>query len=206
MSNANTNTAVESERGRGHRKVAAILAGGLVLGIGTMATLASWNDSEYATATFTSGTFKLQGSADGTTFADHAVAGDAASLSFTAPFDNLTPTDTVYAPFAVRLTADTTNDAKVTVTNPVTSGDVNALSYTLIQTKSFGCDAATTGYVLVSDAPLGTAAGAKTFDLTKGSDGAEGTAVNLCFVVTAGARLAQDQAGSSTWQFQAVSN
>lgn len=205
MSNTTTSSAVETERGRRHRKVAAILAGGLVLGIGTMATLASWNDSEYAAATFTSGTFKLQGSADGSTFSDHAAAGDAASLGFTTGFDNLTPTDTVYAPFAVRLTADTTNDATVKVTNPATTGDVSHLSYSLIETSSFGCDATSTGTRLISDAAVGTAAGAQTFDLSVGQAGADGTAVNLCFIVTAGSDLVQDQAGTSTWQFQAVS-
>lgn len=200
-----TTTYTTTEQRRGHRKVAAILAGGLVLGIGTMATLASWNDSEYATASFTSGTFKLQGSADGETFADHADPGAAASLSFTAPFDNLTPTDTVYAPFAVRLTADTTNAATVTVTNPATSGDVTNLTYSLIQTESFGCNADTVGTTLVKDAEVGTAPDARTFDLAMGHDGEAGAAANLCFVVTAGSGLVQDQAGSSTWQFQAVS-
>lgn len=205
MSSTTNTTTVDTERGRRHRKVAAILAGGLVLGIGTMATLASWNDSEYASATFTSGTFKLQGSADGATFADHAVAGDAASLSFTAPFNNLTPTDTVYAPFAVRLTADTTNSATVTVTNPLIDGDVRNLTYSLIQTESFGCDAASTGTTLISDAPVGTADGAQTFDLAMGQDGQDGAAANLCFIVTAGEGLSQDQSGTSTWRFQAVS-
>lgn len=202
---SSTTTATNAERGRRHRKVAAILAGGLVLGIGTMATLASWNDSEYATATFTSGTFKLQGSTDGSAFSDHALAGNAASLDFTAPFDNLTPTDTVYAPFAVRLTADTTNEATVTVTNPVTSGDVSNLGYSLIETESFGCNADSTGTTLISAASVGSAPGARTFDLSMGHDGADGTAANLCFIVTAGPNLVQDQTGSSTWRFQAVS-
>nr|WP_300150907.1 SipW-dependent-type signal peptide-containing protein [Propionicimonas sp.] len=193
-----------SER-KNSRKIAAVLAGGLVLGIGTMATLASWNDSEYASATFSSGTFRLQGSTDGVAFADHATSGDAASLTFTAPFDNLTPSDTIYAPYALRLTADTTNDATVAVTNPVTAGDASHLSYRLIQTDSFGCDAGSTGTELVATGPVGTASDAQTFELAKGEGGADGQAVNLCFVVTAGSDLAQDQAGSSTWQFTATS-
>jgi predicted ribosomally synthesized peptide with SipW-like signal peptide len=193
-----------SER-KNSRKVAAILAGGLVVGIGTMATLASWNDSEFASATFSSGTFKLQGSADGVAFTDHATTGDAASLTFTAPFNNLTPSDTIYAPYALRLTADTTNDATVAVTNPVVSGDVDHLSYRLIQTESFGCDADSTGTELVATGPVGTVTDAQTFDLAMGAGGADGAAVNLCFVVTAGHDLTQDQAGSSTWQFTATS-
>jgi predicted ribosomally synthesized peptide with SipW-like signal peptide len=205
MSNNSNTTTVDTERGRRHRKVAAILAGGLVMGIGTMATLASWNDSEYATATFTSGTFKLQGSADGSTFSDHATAGDAAALTFTAPFGNLSPNDVTYAPFAVRLTADTTNNATVTVTNPGTDGDVRNLTYSLIETESFGCDANSTGTVLVADAAVGSEPHAQTFDLSMGTGGADGAAANLCFVVTAGHDLVQDQSGTSTWRFQAVS-
>ena len=46
------------------RKIAAVLAGGLVLGVGIMATLGSWNDSEFASASFTAGTFIFEGGAD----------------------------------------------------------------------------------------------------------------------------------------------
>ena len=93
---------IETKRLRG-RKAAAVLAGGLVLGVGVMATLASWNDSEFANASFAAGTFVFQGSTDGTAYDDHAAIGSAAALSFTAPVANLTPNDVVAAPFAVRL-------------------------------------------------------------------------------------------------------
>jgi hypothetical protein len=46
-----------------------------------------------------------------------------------------------------------------------------------------------------------------TFQLAQGTPTtAAGAAVNLCFVVTAGAGLTQSQTGSATWQFQAVSH
>ncbi|MEJ7649283.1 MAG: SipW-dependent-type signal peptide-containing protein [Nakamurella sp.] len=41
------------------RKFRAVLAAGLVLGVGGAVTLAAWNDSEYATGTFTAGTFNM---------------------------------------------------------------------------------------------------------------------------------------------------
>ena len=50
------------------RKISAILAAGMVLGVGTTATLAAWNDSEYAQGSFAAGTFNLEGSTDGTTY------------------------------------------------------------------------------------------------------------------------------------------
>lgn len=198
------NNTTETKRLRG-RKVAAVLAGGLVLGVGTMATLASWNDSEFANATFTAGTFIFQGSTDGTAYADHAAIGSAASMSFTAPVGNLTPDDVVAAPFAVRLGAGTTNNATVTIAAPTTTNTVTNLSWELIDTgASFGCTAATTGTAIVSSSAF--TGGTGTFSLNQGPDAATaGTARNLCFKVTAGAGLAQAQTGSATWEFRAVS-
>lgn len=198
-----TNT-TETTRRRG-RKVAAILAGGLVLGVGTMATLATWNDSEYANATFTAGTFIFRGSLDGTNYTDHATTGAAASLSFTSPVLNLTPNDTVAAPFALRLGAGTTNDADVSIAMPTTTGTVTNLTWQLIDTgATFGCTAATTGTSVVASSAL--SAGSGTFTLPKGATVAvDGTAKNLCFKVTAGAGLQQGQTATATWLFQAVS-
>src|SRR5690554_345843 len=88
------------------RKIKAILAGGLVLGVGGAITLAAWNDSEFATGTFTAGQFNLEGSTDNTTWDDHDAAPGAA-LDFTLAADNLSPDDVVYAAFAVRLDAAT---------------------------------------------------------------------------------------------------
>lgn len=195
----NNTTTNETKRQRG-RKVAAILAGGLVLGVGTMATLASWNDSEFANATFTAGTFKLQGSADGTTYTDHATTPGAA-LSFTAPFSNLQPGSVIYAAFAVQLTSDTTNDATVTISASNT-GSVAGLTYKLVRASAYGCDGSTTGTSLVTTSAVGAATNAQTFDLTK--SGATNTAY-LCFTVTADTSMAQGQTGTGIWQFAAVS-
>ena len=113
-----------AKRRRRSRMIRAILAGGLVLGVGAAVTLAAWNDSEYVTGTFTAGTFNLQGSTtDGTTFTDHPV-GSPGTLTFTVAPLLLSPGDTVYAPFAVRLAANTTNNANVVITAPnATTGD-----------------------------------------------------------------------------------
>jgi predicted ribosomally synthesized peptide with SipW-like signal peptide len=55
-----------------HRlRLRALLAGGLVLGIGATVTLAAWSDSEYTAATFTSGRFGILGGSNGGSFADH---------------------------------------------------------------------------------------------------------------------------------------
>ena len=113
----------------------------------------------------------------------------------------------VYAPFAIRLAADTTNDATVTIT-ATSTGTVSNLTYQLVKTASMTCDAAavTAGTPLVASSAVGAATGAVTFDLTKGTPTTSpgGTAF-LCFKVTAGAGLGQGQSGTGTWQFQAVS-
>ncbi|HKU31423.1 SipW-dependent-type signal peptide-containing protein [Arthrobacter sp. NyZ413] len=187
-------------------KVRALLAGGLVLGVGAAVVLAAWNDSEFATGTFTAGNFNLQGSTDGTAFSDHA-ASPGAALPFTLNPDNLAPGDTVYAPFAVRLAANTSTGSTVTVNTPTATGSVANLSYQLIEPTSFGCSSSTTGTELV---PTGTALDGAlsgvTFTLDPGSPTSDpGGAVFLCFKVTAGAGLVQGQGGTATWQLTAAS-
>ncbi len=180
-----------------------------MLGVGTMATLASWNDSEFASATFTAGKFNLEGAVDASqaTFGEHATSGAAGSLTFTAPFNNLTPTDVVAAPFAVRLAADTTNNARVTLNAVTTGGTVANLTYELVRTATAGCTTATTGTSIVAaGTAVSSVAGAQTFDLNMGSPVSNpGAPAYLCFKVTADAGLTQSQTGSVTWQFQAVS-
>jgi predicted ribosomally synthesized peptide with SipW-like signal peptide len=203
---------VDTTRPRGLRskKVRALLAGGLVLGIGGAITLAAWNDSEFAQGTFTAGTFNMQGSTDGTTYADHATVGAPATLAFTLNPTLLAPGDVVPAPFAVRLAANTTNNAVVTIPTPTTtSGTVTNLTYTLLQTSTFSCAADTTGTVLV---PAGTAvitvpdSPSPTFNLAMGTPtSTAGAPVFLCFKVTAGALIAQGQTGTVTWRFAAES-
>jgi predicted ribosomally synthesized peptide with SipW-like signal peptide len=111
-------------RGLRSQKVRALMAGGLVLGVGAAITLAAWNDSEFAQGSFGTGAFNMVGSTDGTTYTDHATVGAPATLAFTLNPTLLAPGDVVYAPFAVRLDAATTNAAVVTISNAASSGTV----------------------------------------------------------------------------------
>jgi predicted ribosomally synthesized peptide with SipW-like signal peptide len=99
------------------RKMQALIAGGLVLGVGAAVTLAAWNDSEFAQGTFAAGTFNMLGSVDGTTYTDHATVGSPATLAFTVNPTSLSPSDVIYAPFAVELGPNTTNDATVMISS-----------------------------------------------------------------------------------------
>jgi len=193
------------------RKVQAVLAGGLVLGVGAAVTLAAWNDSEFANGTFAAGTFNLEGSTTSATagWADHEAA-PGADLDFTLPLAaNLAPEDVVYAPFWLRLDATTTSDATVTTTLESGTGDNAAnLSYEVYAIGDAApCDAtATNGTLLLSGTELSASsstAGA-TFGLAHG-DGVAGAAQQVCVVVTAG-ELTQGDAAAATWTFTAESN
>jgi predicted ribosomally synthesized peptide with SipW-like signal peptide len=204
---ASTKSDAFSRKRLRRRRLRAILAGGLALGLGAAITLATWNDAEFAQGTFTAGSFNLLGSTDGTTFGEHATVGAPASLSFTLNPTALSPGDVVYAPFAVELSGATTTDAVVTISNAATSGVVTNLTYTLVQPTAFGCAVSTTGTALVpSDTAIGVVPDAPTFALTKGTPPTTaGDPVFLCFKVLAGPLLTQGQTGTVTWAFTAAS-
>lgn len=193
------------------RKVLAVLAGGLVLGIGTAVTLAAWNDSEFANGTFAAGSFNLEGSTAGdvdANYADHATA-PGADLEFTLPLaGNLSPDAVVYASFWVRLDDTTTSDATVIPASIAagTGGNEANLSYSI---RAIGpaatCDG-TGGTVVATGADLSTLTSPTAVALSKGATaGTAGTAVQLCFAVTAASTLAEGLPASVTWEFEATS-
>lgn len=200
------------------RKVLAVLAGGLVLGVGVAAVLAAWNDSEFATGTFTAGTFNLEGSSTGNAnFSDHNVDdGDtAATLAFTLPtgvVDSMAPGDSVYAGFWVRLAAGTTTGADLvadgTTADAAASSNSEHLSYAIYQlAPGATCNAASaTGTPIATGATLDAQTGTTTVTLLEGADATTaGTAVQLCFAVAADANLEQGLATTATWTFTATS-
>ena len=203
------------------RRRRAVLAGGLVLGLGAAVTLAAWNDSEFASGTFTAGSFNLQGSTDGSVFGDNNNAASPASLVFQVNPTNLAPDDVVYAPFAVRLAAGTTHDAEVTLSHEASTGTITNLTYGVVEVDAVaecaaGVEAAEDPLVAFGTA-LGTVPAGATFGLENGPDAATaGDAQVLCFVVTAGdaqvlcfvvtaGTIAQAQSGSVTWELAAES-
>lgn len=186
-----------------HRKgtVRAVLAGGLVLGVGAAMTLAAWNDSEFAEGTFTAGSFNIQGSTDDTTatptWADHPTEGEAASLTFTADASALSPGDSVYAPFAIRVEPGTDFAADLTAQAPVftdTGGGALAdyLTASTFVSSYADCTAETPG----------------TTEFTGTTLAQDGTPVTLCMVVTmdeAAPDSVQGQSAAAVWEFNAVS-
>jgi len=196
------------------RKILAVLAGGLVLGVGAAVTLAAWNDSEFAAGTFTAGTFNLEGSttAAGSGYDDHDPAdGDTvATLTFQLPetASAMAPDDVVYAPFWVRLDSTTTNDADLLPAGVTagTGGNEANLSYTITAiAPTDTCGESASGPVVASGSTLSALTGATSVPLTKGATaGTAGTAVQLCFAVTAG-DIEQGDSATATWEFTATS-
>ncbi|GAA1927631.1 hypothetical protein GCM10009689_02950 [Brevibacterium antiquum] len=191
------------------RKFKAILAGGIVLGVGAAVTLAAWTDNEWAEGTFGAGSFNVQGSTNGTDFTDHTSADGAANLTFDLDGgDNLTPGDTVAAPFVLRLDGETSYDASVVLEAAAGSGANEAnLSYGIVAVvDAASCTEGAAGTTVV---PAGTAldatTGAQGFDLTAGAGSTAGAPVTLCFQVTAGDDLTEGDAASAQWQFTATS-
>ena len=198
------------------RKVMAVLAGGLVLGVGAAITLAAWNDSEFATGTFTAGDFDLQGSTtSGTTgFSNHDTVGTAAGLAFTLPaglVTSMAPGATAYAPFWVQLAANTTSDASLTATGitPGTGGNEANFSYSVsVIGVADTCAAGATGTVIASGASLSALTAGTSAALLKGSPTTSaGDAIQLCFAVTAAnqATLLPGTPATATWEFEATS-
>jgi len=205
-STISTPTASDARRVR-NRRLKAVLAGGLVLGVGAAVTLAAWNDSEFAQGEFTAGAFNLEGSVDGAAYTDHAAIGAPAELAFTVPTLNLSPGDVVSSAFAIRLDATTTNPASAVVSAPVggTSGSVANLSYSLVQTATFGCGGTEVETLVPADTAVGAVPDAPTVALAEGAPGVAGAPVFVCFTVTAGDNLVEGQTGTATWEFLATS-
>ena len=82
------------------RKVRAILASGLVLGVGAAVTLAAWNDSVWGKAEFGTGanSWNVQGNFTGASdgWNEFVTANAAGSFNFGVNASALVPGDTVY--------------------------------------------------------------------------------------------------------------
>ncbi|WP_110589725.1 SipW-dependent-type signal peptide-containing protein [Microbacterium suaedae] len=192
------------------RKVLAILAGGLVVGVGAAYTLATWNDSEFLTGTFAAGSFNLEGSLDDVAYAEHSDAAAAEQLDqvqFVAETSNMVPGEVAYDSFFVRLDDATSVDGTLSQASVAATGDAAQYGYVVAAIGAAEtCDAATVaaGTVLGEGATLDTNTATATADVLHG-DGVPGASVQLCFAITAGDDLAQAATATATWEFQATS-
>ncbi len=193
---------------RGHRKLAAALAGGLVLSIGSMATVASWNDSEFTGSTLSSGQFDLEGSVDGgDSFGQHFKATKAGQLGFDLKVNGLAPGEMLNASFPVRLVAGATSNARLRLVSASAAGSIAGLGVTVWQnTASADCSAAYNPSFLLGYVDSTTFGPAAQPSLTRGaSTGTAGMPVNICFRVSAPDGLPRGRASTISFQFAATS-
>lgn len=110
-----------NDRSRNQRKRRAILASGLVLGVGAVITLAAWNDSVWGDSMFGTGSnsWNVQGTTDGgTTWQEFETQADAGHMSFSLGHLDLTPGESTHALFGLHET-DGNLGATVVVAPPV---------------------------------------------------------------------------------------
>ncbi|MEV4775647.1 SipW-dependent-type signal peptide-containing protein [Microbacterium sp. LTA6] len=193
------------------RRIRAVLASGLVFGVGAAMTLAAWNDSEHTTANFTAGRFGIVGATDGVAFSEHPTA-PGATLPFQLPATAaaMTPGATVYALFSVR-TINPSVAGSVQLKAGAGNGaglgahltySVRTITQTTCNAANFGTGTAVAG--LPVNATLVT--GATSSQALTANAGAQ---VNYCFEVTlpaAAPNTAQGLTLTATWEFAATAS
>jgi predicted ribosomally synthesized peptide with SipW-like signal peptide len=225
--------AAAAPRRRRPGRVRALLAGGLVLGVGSAATLASWTDTEWVfgnggaggTGGVAAAVFEVQqnvwdGAGGTAQFADRETQAAAGGLTF-SPLKarSLSPGDVVHAPMQLRTTTGSVAGT-VTLRGAVAAagsdaGLFGALRYSVrTGVPREACDAAA-----FAGAGLGTPLTAAGAALTTGSAtgalalpaataSAPGTPVDLCFAITLPSGVPdalQGTAASPVWAFDSQS-
>lgn len=195
------------------RKVRALLAAGLVFGIGASATLAAWTDTEYSSAEFTAGVFAIEASVDG-------AWNNTAKMTFNA--QSMYPGTIVYAPAFIRTSPDSTIGAEIITTGDgiaSNTGIAAALEYRAVTTtltngsaSSYTCAAGTFAagaqYVFGSSSTWVRIKDATTATGKQAAQPAGGNVVAYCFQVrlpTATPSSAQGTSATHTWNWDAQS-
>ncbi|WOP19808.1 SipW-dependent-type signal peptide-containing protein [Raineyella sp. LH-20] len=195
------------------RRLRAVLAGGLVFGIGATLTLAAWNDSEYAAGQFAASTFATESRSNSGAIWVSTTQGSPATLDFAAA--TMSPTVSHYAYLDVRTTAASTVGGAVALDSASKTGTLAAvLEYrTVLIGSTATCNAAA-----FSGSPTWVAGGASTYlaggtmpttpPNTALSAGAANT-LRYCFdvrVTTGAPNTYQGTSGTLTWGFLATSS
>lgn len=125
-----------------NRRIKAVLAGGLVFGIGATATVASWTDTEVADGSFEAGTFNIELSVDGQWSNTREMKFQATSMF---------PGSKVYAPVFVRTTPGTTMDGALSVSGEGIGGSPTGIGQSLTYRAVTRSIATTDGFTCNAD-------------------------------------------------------
>lgn len=188
-----------------------------MLGVGATVTLASWNDSEYASTTLTSSVFTTESSVNGAAYAENGVSPGPVVTFAGAGF---APGTVQYLPVLVRTRAASIAGT-VALQPPVVSGaDAATLGaafvYRVVRSTTCNSAAFTTG---TPSFVVGAAATYRPFTagqetgvsnpLAAATAGAPGASTGFCFELTLPANAAntlQGKSATATWQFLATSS
>lgn len=197
-----------------NRRIKAILAGGLVFGVGATATVAAWTDTETANGSFAAGRFNIELSVDGTAWTSNP------SMVFNA--GNMYPGSKVYAKVLVKTTSNTTmkGDVKVSgggIGSPGT-GIGNSLAYRAVTqaTTVGGMNGFTCGEASFTGSPQYVLGGASRIPLKTGVESGSTQSLSsaaasvqaYCFEVALPDTTPNDAQGSTanhTWTWKATS-
>ena len=170
------------------RRARALLASGVVLGLGTTATLAAYTDSEWATGSFSANAtvqdkLELEGSPDGTTWSESV------TMKTTLDGTKMVAGQIYYSPLYLR-TTDTTNvPANVKVATPTVTGSITLasnISVNIVKPTNSMCSSDSTGAPIGGGQSLGTAATSSDdlIIITPGDDGSPSATTMICFQFT----------------------
>lgn len=197
------------------RRLGALLAGGLVLGIGSLATIAAWTDTENATGSFAASVFDTESQSAGSpTYASRTTAPGAA-LTFAAT--GMSPGVSFYAWLNVRTTPATNVAGTIALTAAANNGGglVGALQYRAVRMTAAN-PTASCGAAAFTGSPAFIAGGASSYlpvtqvpaSPTASAIGAAGAQLGFCFEVRIAAGSAnsyQGQTATVTWTFTSTS-
>lgn len=214
-------------RSRRNRKIAAIAAGTLVLGLAATYTLATWTDSEWvwggsgSSGGIGTSKFEVEQSVDNVVTWQNDEVSPGGSLAFSANALQLTPGDTTYASVSLR-TQTASIGGNVTlqgaVPNPAATGTstllweaVRVSAYTSSAATAPNCDAASLGswtaVPAVQGVVLSTAATASQA-LEAATSSAPGAPQHYCLALTLPTGSPDTLQGTTiapVWKFESVS-
>jgi predicted ribosomally synthesized peptide with SipW-like signal peptide len=200
-------------------KIRALLAGGLILGLGATFTLAAWTDKAFVTSDFGTGTFDIEANVSSPFnsggWADYG-SSPGGTLTFSIPTSSVVPGVPIYAPVSLR-TASGSLAAQVTLEAATTSGSSTlsaALRYRVVQDSTCNASAFSAGAVYVigsSSTPAALTTGSAPNAISLPADGAT-TAPSgkaYCFELslpdTPANQSLQGLSATAIWQFTATS-
>ena len=173
------------------RRLRALAAGGAVLGLGAVVTLAAWSDVQTFEGSFQAGSFGILGSADGQNWSNNTDT--PLELTFDGS-DNLVPGTAVYAGYHLKNIGTIPAHITYSVAAQGALTLDNGLTYQVVRTAApVACDAT---------AVAGGEAVTAGEEFTLGVEASE----SYCLEVTLSGDYGEDlaESGAVTWTFDAV--